>query len=256
MVAGADIPAAEHHVAGSLGQRAEIHRRAGVEHGRAQILAIGCDPFKRPCHIQPPGNRLLGRQIRCREAAAGAGILQALRPEYRRFAPGRFDVAAGAAAGIEQPPRPQTVSGFGVDRAALGLAQHRLAPREAQPAQILQHGRFEGRATSRGVDILDPKQHRRTQPLGHRPDLFRRQHVPKVQPPGRRGREAGQALKGWVRCRQGHGSSLCRLTGHRQSTTPLTRAGRCVRSLLSPGPIHLARELPLSEPRFCYAAPT
>src|SRR3546814_17817484 len=64
------------------------------------------------------------------------------------------DVAAGTEAGIDQPGGVEPVERVGVDAEALGLAQDRRFPVEAEPGEILEDRVLVFGPAARGVDDL------------------------------------------------------------------------------------------------------
>ncbi len=76
----------------------------------------------------------------------------------------------------------------------LRLAQHRLLPGDAEPAQIVEDRRYVLLAAAGDVDVLDAHEEAAAEPLCHVKAGEGRQRVPEVQRAvGARGRNGGQA---------------------------------------------------------------
>src|SRR5699024_10622336 len=92
---------------------------------------------------------------------------------------------------IEEAARGEALEGRGVAWQVLRLAQHRLGPGEAEPGEIAEDRRLEGRTAARPGDVLDAEHEAPAPRRGESGGGQRRGGVAEVQEPGRRGREAG-----------------------------------------------------------------
>jgi hypothetical protein len=112
----------------------------------------------------------------------------------------RRDRGPGAVARVDEPLRAKDLERLTIHAVAIALAS--VAPPraelvrwmdvcvEAKPVEVVENARLELRPRARPVVIFDPQQHTAIDRAGDLPDVVGVQHVPQVQPSGRRRREA------------------------------------------------------------------
>jgi ribosomal protein S18 acetylase RimI-like enzyme len=122
-----------------------------------------------------------------RHMAAGARIDRAIRTMRCFYGAGDFvgDFLAGAKAWIQQSSTVELVQCCAIGPSAIGLAQHRLPPAQAQPVQIFENRSDEFLAAPCCVDVFDTEQE-------SLPGIVRRDG---------RERMAQMQQAGWTRCK-------------------------------------------------------
>ena len=145
-------------------------------------------------------DRVAGAAVGHRAMPARAGINRRVFNAFLWGAEGGPDVGAGAAAGVGEGGKSSERNG--IAGYVLGLAQHRLGPGEAEPGEVLEDARLVFGAGAGGVKVFDSQEKLAAGGLGQIPGGQGREGVAEMQPPGRRGGEAGYH-GGWVERRGG-----------------------------------------------------
>ena len=190
VVGRADVAPGEHDVAHAAHQRLGRH---GVVPGRDRAGVAepqGTGPSHGAGHVEADG--VVGLRLGHGAAAACAGVDQPVGAVHRRALlwrrERRADVGAAAAAGVGEAHGREAPDGVGVERQALGLAEHRPGPGEAEPGQVLLDQGLPFGAGAGRVDVLDA-QEEAPEPAAL-PRGERGVRVAEVERPRGRGREA------------------------------------------------------------------
>src|SRR5690606_33918861 len=101
------------------------------------------------------------------------------------------NLGAGAEARIEQALRRESVERRAIVIEMLGLAPDRHRPVEAEPGEIVEQRRLEGRTRAAEVDVLDAQQEAAALVFRGVPSEERGISVTEMEMAGRAGREAG-----------------------------------------------------------------
>ncbi len=146
MVGNTEIFSRQHRVA-ELGGEAGVEPPGAGVPGADLMPGEGAGLGEGGAEVEAERGACLGQEL----PAASAWIDWAFRAFLRG---GEGDVAAGAAAGVEEAEGAQAVEGGGVGGGAGGLAQRRLGPGQAEPAKILDEAGLEFRAAATAVNVF------------------------------------------------------------------------------------------------------